>query len=84
MDKATNSAEQTAAEQAVCDVERALAVVLRVERDVALAAGLERLMGNEALRERFAPQRIRGMWWSLFDELLAEQSARGSARVVIC
>ena len=46
----------------------------------ALAAGLDRLLGDEALRhrlasragevcERFSPERIRGMWWSLFDEL---------------
>ena len=46
----------------------------------ALAAGLERLMGDEGLRqrlgeaavgvcERFSPERIRGQWWSLFGEL---------------
>lgn len=46
----------------------------------ALAAGLERLLGDEALRkrlasrapevlERFSPQRIRAQWEALFDEL---------------
>ena len=52
----------------------------------ALVAALNRLLGDEALRERlasravevrtrFSPERIRGMWWGLFDELL---EARGS------
>ena len=51
----------------------------------ALAAGLERLMGDATLRwrlaaragevcERFAPERMRGMWWGLFEEL---REARG-------
>ena len=48
--------------------------------EAALAAGLERLMGDEGLRQRlgeaavevcdrFSPERIRGQWWSLFGEL---------------
>ena len=48
----------------------------------ALAEGLDRLLGDAALRERlasragevltrFSPERIRGMWESLFDELEA-------------
>ena len=52
----------------------------------ALAAGLERLMGDEALRlrlgeaavgvcERFSPERIRGQWWSLFEELQEQRRA---------
>ena len=53
----------------------------------ALVAGLNRLLGDEALRERlasrgvevrtrFSPERIRGMWRGLFDELL-EQRRQG-------
>ena len=49
----------------------------------ALAAGLERLLGDAALRERlaarapevatrFSPERVRGMWEALFDSLQTE------------
>ena len=58
-------------------------LLVRQDDGLALAEGLERLMGDAALRarlaaragevcERFAPERVRGMWEGLFDALERE------------